>query len=160
MTRIRKKRYSLSLRLQPYEGDLMAEVVDYLNGLPAYEMNRKVADILVAALLPIARYESGNYTQEQLRFVCWESQDCLNKHGSNMRLALGVEQPQFVLPSHTVHGAMQHLTNNNMNVSNGKASEQHEVSSPSEEEDTVDSKPNYLVESKADKASKNSLFGD
>jgi hypothetical protein len=159
MTRIRKKRYSLSLRLQPYEGDLMAEVVDYLNGLPSCEMNRKVADILVAALLPLARYESGNYTSEQLRFACWESQDCLNKHGSNMRLALGVEQPQFVLPSHTVPGAYQHLTNNNINVSNGKASEQLSETEESEE-DTVDNKPNYLVESKADKASKNSLFGD
>ncbi len=159
MTRIRKKRYSLSLRLQPYEGDLMAEVVDYLNGLPKDEMNRKVADILVAALLPLARYKSGNYTIEQLRFACWESQDCLNKHSSNMRLALGVEQPQYVLPSYAVPGAAQHLTNNNMNVSNGKVSEQHEETSESEE-DTVDSKPNYLVESKADIASKKSLFGD
>lgn len=160
MTRIKKKRYSLSLRLQPYEGDLMAEVVDYLNGLPSCEMNRKVADILVAALLPLARYESGNYTQEQLRFACWESQDCLNKHGSNMRLALGVEQPQFVLPSHTVHGGVQHQKNNNMNVSNGKRNEQHEVSSSEEEEETVDNKPNYLVESKASQASMDNLFGD
>jgi len=159
MTRIRKKRYSLSLRLQPYEGDLMAEVVDYLNGLPKDEMNRKVADILVAALLPLARYETGDYTQEQLRFACWESQDCLNKHSSNMRLALGVEQPQFVLPSYAQSHAVQHLTNNNMNVSNGKADEQHEETEESSE-DTVDSKPNYLVESKADIASKKSLFGD
>ncbi|MEM6754080.1 MAG: hypothetical protein AAF630_14025 [Cyanobacteria bacterium P01_C01_bin.38] len=158
MTRIKKKRYSLSLRLQPYEGDLMAEVVDYLNGLPSCEMNRKVADILVAALLPLARYESGNYTHEQLRFTCWESQDCLNKHSSNMRLALGVEQPQFVLPSHTVHGAMQHLTNNNMNVSNGRANVQEETEE--EEEETEEYRANNLLESKADKASMDSLFGD
>lgn len=154
MTRIKKKRYSLSLRLQPYEGDLMAEVVDYLNGLPKDEMNRKVADILVAAFLPVARHESGDYTQEQLRFACWESQDCLNKHSSNMRLALGVEQPQFVLPSHTVHGGVQHLTNNNMNVSNGRpSSEEFEVETP-----TIQS--NNLLESKASQASMDNLFGD
>ena len=154
MTRIKKKRYSLSLRLQPYEGDLMAEVVDYLNGLPKDEMNRKVADILVAAFLPVARHESGNYTQEQLRFACWESQDCLNKHSSNMRLALGVEQPQFVLPSHTVPGAVQHLTNNNMNVSNGRpSSEELSVETP-----TIQS--NNLLESKASQASMDNLFGD
>lgn len=154
MTRIKKKRYSLSLRLQPYEGDLMAEVVDYLNGLPKDEMNRKVADILVAALLPLARYETGDYTQEQLRFACWESQDCLNKHSSNMRLALGVEQPQFVLPSYAVHGGVQHLTNNNMNVSNGRpSSEELSVETP-----TIQS--NNLLESKASQASMDSLFGD
>ena len=154
MTRIKKKRYSLSLRLQPYEGDLMAEVVDYLNGLPKDEMNRKVADILVAAFLPVARLSSGDYTQEQLRFACWESQDCLNKHSSNMRLALGVEQPQFVLPSYAVPGAVQHLTNNNMNVSNGRpSSEEFEVETP-----TIQS--NNLLESKASQASMDNLFGD
>ncbi|MEM7580668.1 MAG: hypothetical protein AAF316_12645 [Cyanobacteria bacterium P01_A01_bin.80] len=101
MNRALRARHSLSLRLQPYEGDLMAEVASYLNGLPKDERNRKVADILVAALLPLARYKSGNYTHEKLRFACWESQDCLNKHGSNMRLALGVEQPQFMHNDYT-----------------------------------------------------------
>ncbi|MEO0838442.1 MAG: hypothetical protein AAF063_06010 [Cyanobacteria bacterium J06643_5] len=154
MTRIKKKRYSLSLRLQPYEGDLMAEVADYLNGLPKDEMNRKVADILVAAFLPVARHESGNYTQEQLRFACWESQDCLNKHGSNTRLALGVEQPQFMLPSYAQSHAVQHLTNNNMNVSNGRpSSEELSVETP-----TIQS--NNLLESKASQASMDNLFGD
>lgn len=162
MTRVRKKRYSLSLRLQPYEGDLMAEVVDYLNGLPKDEMNRKVADILVAALLPYARYESGNYTSEQLRFACWESQDCLNKHGSNMRFALGVEQPQFVLPSYAVPGGAQ--SQGDVNVSNGRASA-HEVEEEFEVEEernkeVVKSRPNYLVESKASQASMDGLFGD
>ncbi|MDZ8083374.1 MAG: hypothetical protein RMX35_30455 [Nostoc sp. DcaGUA01] len=97
MNQSKKKRKSLSLRLQPYEGDVLAEVVDYLNSLPKDEAQRKVADILVAAFLPVARYSSGNFTREQIRFACWEAQDSLNKHGSYMRFALGVEQPQFVL---------------------------------------------------------------
>lgn len=158
MTRIRKKRSSLSLRLQPYEGDLMAEVADYLNGLPKDEMNRKVADILVAAFLPVARYESGNYTQEQLRFACWESQDCLNKHGSNTRLALGVEQPQFVLPSYAVHGGVQHLINNNVNASNGSTN-QKEVSSI-ESSETLREQSNSLLESEASLDCMDGLFGD
>ncbi|MCC5653918.1 hypothetical protein LC609_29905 [Nostoc sp. XA013] len=97
MNQSKKKRKSLSLRLQPYEGDVLAEVVDYLNSLPKDEAQRKVADILVAAFLPVARYSSGNFTPEQIRFACWEAQDSLNKHGSYMRFAMSVEQPQYVL---------------------------------------------------------------
>jgi hypothetical protein len=44
----------LSLHLQPYEGEPMAEVVDYLNSLSKEEVNHKVSDILVAALLHLA----------------------------------------------------------------------------------------------------------
>jgi hypothetical protein len=96
MNQSKKKRLSLTMRLQPYEGDVLAEVVNYLNSLPKDEAQRKVADILVAAFLPVARYSSGSFTPEQIRLACWEAQDVLNKHGSYMRLALGVEQPQFV----------------------------------------------------------------
>jgi hypothetical protein len=75
-------------------------VVDYLNSLSKEEVNHKVSDILVAALLHLAWYHSGEYTPEQLWFACWESLDVLNKHGSNLRLALGVEQPPFVVPNY------------------------------------------------------------
>lgn len=95
MNPISKKRLSLTMRLQPYDGDVLAEVVDYLNSLPKDEAQRKVADILVAAFLPVARYSSGNFTREQIRFACWEAQDSLNKHGSYMRFALGVEPIPF-----------------------------------------------------------------
>jgi hypothetical protein len=53
----------------------MAEVVDYLNSLSKEEVNHKVSDILVAALLHLAWYHSGEYTPEQLWFACWESLD-------------------------------------------------------------------------------------
>jgi len=130
MNRASRVRHSLSLRLQPYEGDLMAEVADYLNGLPKDERNRKIADILVAALLPLARYKSGNYTHEQLRFTCWESQDCLNKHGSNMRLALGVEQPQFVQPD---YAQRVHNYRSDVVKSNGSSPQVETVDSTVEE---------------------------
>ena len=38
----------------------------------------------------------ANVQLRQLRSTCWEAQDSLDKHGSNMRLALGVEQSKFV----------------------------------------------------------------
>ena len=154
MTRVRRKRVSLSLRLQPYEGDLLAEVVDYLNSLPKDEVNRKVADILVAALLPVARYHSGKYTQEQLRFACWEAQDCLNKHGSNMRLAMGVEQPQFVLPNQVMpqSGVM---VNPNPPTHHNSATNQ-----PDTEADAEDAKrPTTLISGQASSQELDAIFG-
>lgn len=41
----KRDRKNLSLRLQPYEGTLLAEVVDYLNTLDKEEVNRKVAEL-------------------------------------------------------------------------------------------------------------------
>jgi hypothetical protein len=153
MARARKKRVSLSLRLQPYEGDPMAEVVDYLNSLPKDEVSRKVADILVAALLPLARYHNGKYTPDQLRFACWESQDSLNKHGSNTRLALGVEQPQFVLPQQ----AMLQSTgaNDSIKANNGKT-----IQEDSEDKHLQQLRPNSLVKGKASSGDLDNIFGD
>lgn len=37
----------------------------------------------------------ANVQLRQLHSTCWEAQDSLDKHGSNMRLALGVEQFKF-----------------------------------------------------------------
>jgi hypothetical protein len=155
MNRVRKKRKSLSLRLQPYEGDLLAEVVDYLNSLPKDEVNRKVADILVAAFLPIARYHNGEYTPEQLRIACWEAQDSLNKHGSNMRFAMSVEQPQFVLPNHvTPHVPVE--VQANPPAINGKTT----LPLDSLESAETLGRPNALIQGKASSLDVDSLFGD
>lgn len=155
MNRVRKKRKSLSLRLQPYEGDLLAEVVDYLNSLPKDEANRKVADILVAAFLPMARYHSGKYTPEQLRITCWEATDALNKHGSTMRLALGVEQPQFVLPQ-TTHFPPVTVNASTSAPPSGKTT----LKEDTPEEAELELRPNALVQGKASSQDVDSLFGD
>jgi hypothetical protein len=155
MTRVRRKRVSLSLRLQPYSGDLMAEVADYLNSLPKDEVNRKVADILVAALLPYARFVSGEYTSEQLRFACWESQDSLNKHGSNMRLALGVEQPQFVLPNQVMPHVPVEVQANPPAI-NGKRT----LPLDSLESAETLGRPNALIQGLASSQDVDSIFGD
>lgn len=95
----RRKRVDITLRLQGYEGDATIEVFEYLKSLPEDEMRQRVNSLLMAAFLPYARYHKGYYEQSHLRYACWESQDCLNKHGACMRLALGVEQPQFLQPN-------------------------------------------------------------
>lgn len=155
MNRVRKKRKSLSLRFQPYEGDPMAEVVDYLNSLPKDEVNRKVADILVAALLPYARFESGKYTPEQLRFACWEAQDSLNKHGSNMRLALGVEQPQFVPPNHVAPQLTVPISAD-APANNGKTTLLEDTLHSTEQS----MRPTSMVQGKASSQDLDSIFGD
>lgn len=154
MSRTRRKRVSLSLRLQPYEGDPMAEVVDYLNSLPKDEVNRKVADILVAALLPYARYHNGKYTQEQLRFACWEAQDCLNKHGSNMRLAMSVEQPQFVLPNQVMPQSGVMVNPNPLNHQNSAADKQN-----TEADANVAKRPTTLIPGQVSSLDLNTIFG-
>jgi hypothetical protein len=133
----------------------LAEVVDYLNSLPKDEVNRKVADILVAAFLPIARYHSGEYTLEQLRIACWEAQDSLNKHGSHMRLALGVEQPQFVLPQAT------HFPPVTVNASTSASpSGKTTFKEDTPEEAELELRPKALVQGLASSQDVDSLFGD
>lgn len=154
MSQTKKKRLSLSLRLQPYEGDVLAEVVDYLNSLPKDEAQRKIADILVAAFLPVARYKSGSFTPEQLRFACWEAQDCLSKHGSYMRLAIGVEQPQFALSPPNLPAPVPFVVANPPTYSSS-ASEESVASV-----ETADSnRPATLVQGQASSQEVDAIFG-
>lgn len=156
MVRSRKKRSSLSLRLQPYEGNVLAEVIDYLNTLPRDEMSQKLSDILVAALLPVARYASGNYTSDQLRMTCWECQDSLNKHSSNMRLALGVEQPQFVLPYQVTPQRAKITTDGNAAVPNVLTTQNVDRN----EEFEFEQRPAPSIEGFSSSQNLDSLFGD
>jgi hypothetical protein len=82
-----KSRKSLTLRLQPYEGTILAEVVDYLNSLDPTEANQNVINSLIMTLLPLARYHQGNSSPEQLRLTCLEACDALAKHASYLSVA-------------------------------------------------------------------------
>lgn len=86
----KRGRKNLSLRLQPYEGTLLAEVVDYLNTLDKEEVNRRVAEILTISLLPLARYERGE-SERVLRFSTLESCHALSQQAHFLRQAVGVE---------------------------------------------------------------------
>ncbi|MBD2565602.1 MULTISPECIES: hypothetical protein [Nostoc] len=152
MNPISKKRLSLTMRLQPYEGDVLAEVVDYLNSLPKDEAQRKVADILVAAFLPVARYSSGSFTPEQIRFACWSAQDSLNKHGSYMRFALGVEQPQFVLSQPALPAPVVAV--------NAPSYKSNVLSEPELEGEATDSiRPASIVQGQASSQELDAIFG-
>jgi hypothetical protein len=90
MVASKRGRKNLSLRLQPYEGTLLAEVVDYLNTLDKEEVNRKVAEILTISLLPLARYERG-VSERVLRFSTLESCHALSQQAHFLRQTVGVE---------------------------------------------------------------------
>jgi hypothetical protein len=90
MVASKRGRKNLSLRLQPYEGTLLAEVVDYLNTLDKEEVNRRVAEILTISLLPLARYERG-VSERVLRFSTLESCHALSQQAHFLRQTVGVE---------------------------------------------------------------------
>ena len=86
----KRGRKNLSLRLQPYEGTLLAEVVDYLNTLDKEEVNRRVTEILTISLLPLARHERG-VSEKVLRFSTLESCHELSQQAHFLRQVVGVE---------------------------------------------------------------------
>ena len=87
----KRKRVSLSTRLQPYSGTLLAEVVEWLNEHENDEKNNLIADAVVMAYLPYARASQGVSPTEMER-CCWETQNMLDKHGFNLRQSLQVSQ--------------------------------------------------------------------
>ncbi|MEO0845723.1 MAG: hypothetical protein AAFY50_04775 [Cyanobacteria bacterium J06648_1] len=90
----KKKRVSLSIRLQPYSGTLLAEVVEWLNSHENDEKNNMIASAVVMAYLPYAR-ASQNISKTEIERCCWETQNMLDKHGFNLRQSLQVSQPQW-----------------------------------------------------------------
>lgn len=90
----KRKRVSLSVRLQPYADTLLAEVVDWLNSVETDEKNRLIADAIVMAYLPYAR-ASQKVEASEIERCCWETQNMLDKHGFNLRQSLKIPQPQW-----------------------------------------------------------------
>ena len=76
----KRKRVSLSTRLQPYSGTLLAEVVEWLNSKERDEKNNLIADAVVMAYLPYAR-ACQDVSKTEIERCCWETQDMLDKHG-------------------------------------------------------------------------------
>jgi hypothetical protein len=90
----KRKRVSLSIRLQPYSGTLLAEVVEWLNSHENDEKNSLIADAVIMAYLPYAR-ASKDASPSEIERCCWETQNMLDKYGFNLRQALQVSQPQW-----------------------------------------------------------------
>ena len=83
-----KQRKKYTLQLRPYVGTALSELIDYLQSVDKAIAKSKIEDILLAALLPVARLHSGKYTQEQLRLTCLESCESLDKYSSFLRQIL------------------------------------------------------------------------
>ena len=112
----KRKRVSLSTRLQPYSGTLLAEVVEWLNSHENDEKNNLIASAVVMAYLPYAR-ASEDVSQTELERCCWETQNMLDKHGFNLRQSLQISQPQWqstvMYPVVSTHNSnSQHTANN------------------------------------------------
>ena len=78
MTKQKAARASFSLRLQPYDGSLLAEVVNYLNSLDRAEAQRRVENVMVMALLAQARLYDEARSAEERRRCCIEACDALD----------------------------------------------------------------------------------
>jgi hypothetical protein len=145
---VKRKRISLSLRLQPYSGTLMAEVASWLNSVERDEAKRLVEAALIMAYLPYARAERGADSIEIER-CCWETQDLLDKHGFNLRQALQVPQPQW----------RGHETQTQALVAAQSSELPVSADSTAEDEMELDS-PSSQIEGQGSYSDVDALFGD
>lgn len=148
-----KSRKSFTLRLQPYEGTILAEVVDYLNSLDPSEANQNVINSLIMTLLPLARYHQENCSPEQLRLTCLEACDALAKHASYLRQVLQVSQPQFesvYLVLGNSAGSAQTMREVNVNESSTKL-----PSPPSQQKEKTSDPATQEIKAEIDE-----IFGD
>jgi hypothetical protein len=88
-----KKRRNFTMRLQPPEDSLLAEVLDYFQTLEREELNKSLTDLLIAAFLPLARFQKGTFSHEDLRVTCITSCDSLSRQAEYLRQVLGVNHP-------------------------------------------------------------------
>ncbi len=89
MNESKRQSYSLTLRANPSDRNKM-ELINYLKSFDRGLATKKVEDILMAALLSLAKEYSGKYNQEQLRKSCLENCNALLHHSSYLRQVLNV----------------------------------------------------------------------
>lgn len=131
----KRKRVSLSTRLQPYSGTLLAEVVEWLNSHENDEKNNLIASAVVMAYLPYAR-ASEDVSSTELERCCWETQNMLDKHGFNLRQSLQISQPQW--HSTVMYPVVSTLNSNSQHTANN--------STPQLELDNQELIPKSLIE--------------
>lgn len=148
-------RPSFSLRLQPYEGSLLSEVVHYLNSLERNDAQRQVESVLVMALLAQARLYDESCSAEERRRCCIEACDALEKHASSLRQLVGVDLPvamRSIVQPYEVAVAEQRSSPIQAPVEQGDEFEDDEVEGRSP--------PKSRIESQVAAGDVNSLFGD
>ena len=152
----KKARKSFSLRLQPYQGTVLAEVVDYLNSLERDELSQQVGMALIMCFLPLARRSQGeSISAEELRVCCLEACDALSKHASFLRQALRVPQPQFDNPVVLAQAASLPQAAANLPKSQGATSSEAVA-----EESQPRKPPSPSIQGKGSAAEVAALFGE
>ena len=155
------ERASFNLRLQPYKGSLLTEVVRYLQSLERSDAQRRVENVLVMALLAQARLYDEAYSDEERRRCCIEACDALDKHASMLRQLVGVAMPvrsALVMPN-VGAVAMRHGMEQPERLVQRQVAVGDQVDEA--DEDGVRSPPpSARIDSRASAAEVNSLFGD
>ena len=167
-------RPSFSLRLQPHENSLLAEVVHYLNSIGRSDAQRQVENVLVMALVAQARLYDESRSEEERRRCCIESCDALEKHASMLRQLVGVERQRTVhsdvdradvaAPTVQRSAALERLMEKvSLSKVKADAADAGEVGEEAEMETETETErvpPKSRIEGKATAAEANSLFGD
>ncbi len=95
MSESKRVSYSITLRANPNDKNKI-ELINYLKSFDRGEATKKVEDILMAALLSLAKQYSGEYTPEQLRLSGLENCNALSHHSSYIRQALNIAEAQHL----------------------------------------------------------------
>ncbi len=85
------KRYSLTIRLQPTEGSLLAEVVKWLNEMPIEEKNEKISQLLMMGCMPLVKADAGA-TQEERKKSYWEFEQWVDHYKYILRQRLDIQR--------------------------------------------------------------------
>lgn len=86
-----QKRYSLTIRLQPTAGTLLAEMTKWLNQMPVEEKNEKVTQALLMTYFPLVRADAGAELDE-LEKCYWEFEQWFYHHRFILRQRLKLSE--------------------------------------------------------------------
>ncbi|VXD25195.1 hypothetical protein PL9631_940027 [Planktothrix paucivesiculata PCC 9631] len=98
MSKSNQKRENLTVRLQPFEDTLDAQILHYIKRDGVKQQNQKVWQALRMAYAAIAYLEGGNLTAQQLRQLGLDNFNALLQHAYYVRQSLLLpETPQILI---------------------------------------------------------------
>lgn len=85
-----RSRPNISIRLQPYEGSLLAKIAQWFQTMPIEEKNHIVSHVLVMTCLPLAQADGGA-DQEEIERYYWEFEKWLHFYKVNLKERLKIQ---------------------------------------------------------------------
>lgn len=94
-------RRNFTLRLQPSDGTLLAEVIDWLKSMSLRERRKKVEEAFIILMLPYARKARFDKGAEEIEGCYWSTHEQIIQYLYVMQQTLGVKpiQPIHSIPS-------------------------------------------------------------